>query len=142
MQTPNHALCHILPVMDELDEEISCMSFLIHQPFLMKKISQMFLYNPLLQTNLLTCTCIGFHLGLVDRATWGRRLPGQIPPGFLPEPLLQRCSHYTAGYQINPPRVALPDTEVPDGIALALSVATALTPWGGVGLYKWIKFRP
>ena len=38
------------------------------------------------------------------------------------------------GYQINLPWMALPGTEVPDGIALALPVATALPCWGRVGL--------
>ena len=44
------------------------------------------------------------------------------------------CSLNTAGCQTNPTWVAPPGTEVPDGIALPLPVATSLLYWGGVGL--------
>ena len=37
------------------------------------------------------------------------------------------------GCQTNLPWVALPETEVPNGIALALPIVTALLHWGGVG---------
>ena len=70
----------------------------------------------------------------IDRATRGRRLPEQTPPRFSPEPLYPGCSPNTAGCLTNPLWVTLPGTEVPNGIALALPVATALPRWGGVGL--------
>ena len=69
----------------------------------------------------------------IDRVTRGCRLPKQTPPGFSPEPLYPGCCPNTAGWQTNLPWVALPGTKVPDSIALALPVATALPCWGGVG---------
>ena len=68
------------------------------------------------------CLPLIFHRR-IDRATRCRRLPEQTPPRFSPEP---GCGPNTAGYQTNPPSVALPGTEAPDGIALALPVATVL----------------
>ena len=47
----------------------------------------------------------------INKATRGRRLPEQTPPGFSPEPFLPGCWPKTVGYQTNPPWVALPGTE-------------------------------
>ena len=80
-----------------------------------------------------TCLRQIFRRG-IEWATGGRRLPEQTPSGFSPEPLYSSYGPNTAGCQTNPPWVARPETEVPEGLDLAQPVATALPRWGGVGL--------
>ena len=68
--------------------------------------------------------CCRFSTDALTEGPEAASLQEQTPPGFSPEP---GCGPNTARCLTNPAWVALPGTEVLDGIALALPIATTLS---------------